>query len=147
MHEAFFEMKQTPFINSISVDGLYLSPMLDEALSRLEFATAKCLFAMVTADVGCGKSTAIRKFASMLPGDKYQVLYLSDSILTSRWFYKGLLGIEAKFYRGDSKRQLHQQLEVIRGVQGETVVTIVDEAHLLDNGLSQSHGAHPCRSE
>ncbi len=71
----------------------------------------------------------------MLPPDKYQVLYLSDSKLTPRWFYKGLLdqlGIESKFYRGDSKRQLHQQLEVIRGVQGKTVVTIIDEAHLLD---------------
>lgn len=135
MYEAFFEMKQTPFINSISVDGLYLSPMLDETLSRLEFAAEKRLFALVTADVGCGKSTAIRKFASMLSSDKYQVLYLSDSKLTPRWFYKGLLdqlGIEAKFYRGDSKRQLHQQLEIIRGVQGKNVVTIVDEAHLLD---------------
>lgn len=135
MYEAFFEMKRAPFVNSVAVDGLYLSPMLDETLSRLEFAAEKRLFALVTADVGCGKSTAIRKLASMLPPDKYQVLYLSDSKLTPRWFYKGLLdqlGIESKFYRGDSKRQLHQQLEVIRGVQGKTVVTIVDEAHLLD---------------
>lgn len=135
MYEVFFEMSQTPFVNCISVDGLYLSPMLDETLSRLEYAAEKRLFALVTADVGCGKSTAIRKLTSMLPSDKYQVLYLSDSKLTPRWFYKGLLdqlGVESKFYRGDSKRQLHQQLEIIRGIQGKHVVTIVDEAHLLD---------------
>ena len=58
--------------------------------------------------------------------------------LTPRWFYKGLLdqlGLEAKFYRGDAKRQLHNQLQVIRGIHGKTVVTIVDEAHLLDREM------------
>lgn len=91
MYEAFFEMKQTAFINSIAVDGLYLSPMLDETFSRLEFAAQKRLFTLVTAYIGYGKSTAIRKCASMLPSDRYQVLYLSDSKLTPRRFYKGLL--------------------------------------------------------
>ena len=134
MYESFFEMKQAPFVNSIPVESLYLSSMLDETLGRLEFAADRKLFAIVTADVGCGKTTAIRKFAASLEPDRYTVLYLSDSKLTPRWFYKGLLdqlGIESKFYRGDAKRQLHQQLEVIRGVYGKTVVTIVDEAHLL----------------
>lgn len=41
------------------------------------------------------------------------------------------LGIESKFYRGDARRQLHQQLEVIQGVYKKKVITIVDEAHLL----------------
>lgn len=135
MYESFFDMKNTPFVNSISVDSLYMSSMLDETLGRLEFAAERKLFAIMTADVGCGKTTAIRKFASSLKPDKYTVLYLSDSELTPRWFYKGLLdqlGIESRFYRGDDKRQLHQQLELIRGVHNKTVVTIVDEAHLLD---------------
>lgn len=134
MYESFFEMKRTPFMNDISCDALYMSSMLDETLGRLEFAANKQLFAIVTADVGCGKTTALRRFTAELDKDQYLVLYLSDSKLTPRWFYKGLLdqlGIESKFYRGDAKRQLHQQLEVIRGVQHKKVVTIVDEAHLL----------------
>lgn len=135
MYEAFFTMKKTPFRNDIQVDALYLSPMLDETLSRLLYAADRQLFAIVTADVGCGKSTAIRKLAALLSHDKYEVLYVSDSKLTPRWFYKGLLdqlGIESKFYRGDARRQLHQQLEIIRGIYKRHVVTIVDEAHLLD---------------
>ncbi|MDY2595818.1 MAG: hypothetical protein SOW34_13235, partial [Oliverpabstia sp.] len=36
------------------------------------------------------------------------------------------------FYRGDSKRQLQQQIEIIRGVQHKKVVCILDEAHLLE---------------
>lgn len=135
MYESFFEMEHTPFVNGIPVDSLYMSTMLDETLGRLEFAAERKLFAIVTADVGCGKTTAIRKFASSLEPDKYTVLYVSDSKLTPRWFYKGLLdqlGVESRFYRGDAKRQLHQQLELIRGIHNKTVVTIVDEAHLLD---------------
>ncbi len=67
MFEAFFEMKQAPFVSSIDTDALYMSPMLDEALSRLNYAAKEQLFAIVTADVGgCGKSTTIRRFASTL---------------------------------------------------------------------------------
>ena len=119
MYEAFFTMQKPPFRNDIQVDALYLSPMLDETLSRLLYAADHQLFAIVTADVGCGKSTAIRKLAALLESEKYEVLYVSDSKLTPRWFYKGLLdqlGIESKFYRGDARRQLHQQLEIIRGI-------------------------------
>ena len=39
--------------------------------------------------------------------------------------------MEQKFYRGDAKLSLHQQLEVIREVKHKKVITIVDEAHLL----------------
>ncbi len=134
MYETYFEMKQTPFKNNIHVDALYLSSSLDETLSRLMYAANNQLFTIVTADVGCGKSTAIRKFASQLALDKYEVLYISDSKLTPRWFYKGLLdqlGIESKFYRGDARRQLHQQLEIIQGIYKKNVITIIDEAHLL----------------
>lgn len=63
------------------------------------------------------------------------MLYLSDSKLTPRWFYKGLLdqlGLESGFYRGDSKRQLQQEIKVIRGVRHQKVVCVLDEAHLLE---------------
>ena len=134
MYEDFFGLNKTPFTNEIPAGELYLSPMLEETLGRLTYVAKNHLLCVVTADVGCGKTTAIRRFSEMLNQDDYVLFYLSDSKLTPRWFYKGLLdqlGIESKFYRGDAKRQLHQQLEVIR-LQGKRVVTVVDEAHLLD---------------
>lgn len=84
MYEAFFEMKETPFVSNIPTESLDLSSMLDETLSRLEYAASRQLFAVVTADVGCGKSTATRKLADTLPPDDYELLYLSDSKLTPR---------------------------------------------------------------
>jgi len=135
MYESFFEMKHTPFESGLPVDALYISEKHKEILGRLCYAADGNRFAVVTAGVGVGKSTLIRKFARELRPEKYTVLYLSDSQLTPRWFYKGLLdqlGIEAKFYRGDAKRQLQRHLKLIREVHHRNVAVIVDEAHLLD---------------
>ena len=135
MYEAFFEMEHTPFARDVPADQLYASPYVADAIGRLTYAADNQLFAVVTSDAGCGKSTLIRKFAGMLPKDEYIFLYISDSKLTPRWLYKGLLdqlGIESRFYRGDAKRQLQKEVEIIRGVQKKKVVIILDEAHLLE---------------
>ena len=135
MYEQFFEMEHTPFSRDVPADQLYESPYVADALGRLSYAADNQLFAVVTSDAGCGKSTLVRKFAGSLPKDEYIFLYISDSKLTPRWLYKGLLdqlGIESRFYRGDAKRQLQKEVEIIRGVQKKKVVIILDEAHLLE---------------
>lgn len=135
MYESYYGMNNTPFGRDIPPGELYESHAMSEALGRLGYAADRQLFAVVTADAGCGKSTLIRKFAASLPREDYILLYLSDSKLTPRWFYKGLLdqlGLESKFYRGDAKRQLQKEIEIIRGVHGQKVVCVLDEAHLLE---------------
>ncbi len=135
MYEAFYEMTQTPFVRDVPVRCLYEPPAVSEALGRLAYVADRQLFSVVTADAGCGKSTLIRKFSESLPKEEYILLYLADSKLTPRCFYKGLLdqlGIEAKFYRGEAKRQLQREVEIIRGVQNKKVVCVLDEAHLLE---------------
>ena len=112
MYEEFFELMHTPFTRDIPADRLYSSRQIEDALGRLTYVADRQLFAVVTAEPGCGKSTLIRMFESRLPKDKYMLLYLSDSKLTPRWLYAGLLdqmGLEARFYRGDSKRQLQKE--------------------------------------
>ena len=101
MYEAFFGMEHTPFTRDVPPDKLYESKNIADILGRLTYVADKQLFAVLTADAGCGKSTLIRKFWNSLSNEEYILLYLSDSKLTPRWFYKGLLdqmGIEAKFY-------------------------------------------------
>lgn len=135
MYEQFYTMQRTPFSRNVPPESLYESHAMTEALGRLAYAADRKLFAVVTADAGCGKSTLIRKFAASLPKEEYILLYLSDSKLTPRCFYKELLdqlGVEAKFYRNEAKRQLQKEIEIIRGVHGQHVVCVLDEAHLLD---------------
>jgi type II secretory pathway predicted ATPase ExeA len=135
MFESHFAMSHTPFTNRIPANNLYLSKCHNEILGRLVYAATDNRFAVLTAPVGAGKSTLCRKFVSALDPERHTVLYLSDSKLTPRWFYKGLLeqlGVESKFYRGDARRQLHKALGEITDNYKRTVTVIVDEAHLLE---------------
>ena len=138
MYESFFEMSKTPFTRNVPPEALYETQAMSDTLGRLMYVADKKLFAVVTSDPGCGKSTLLRKFDAMLPKDEYILLYLSDSKLTPKWFYKGLLeqlGMESGFYRGDAKRQLLKAIEIIQGVQKKRVVCVLDEAHLLDKEM------------
>lgn len=135
MYRAFFEMKHIPFVRNVPAGSLYESPYISEALGRLHYGADNKMFIVVTGDSGCGKSTLIRKFVDSLPKEDYVVLYLSDSKLTPRWFYCGLLtqlGLEPRFYRGDAKRQLQKEIEILQGVHNKKVICILDEAHLLE---------------
>lgn len=138
MFEKFYGMKNTPFSRNVPTNHLYDSSNMQEVLGRLKYAAERQLFAVLTGDCGTGKTTTIRKFTNGLDRSRFMVLYLSDSKLTPRHFYKGLLeqlGTEAKFYRGDAKRQLHREIELMRGIHGIQPVVIVDEAHLLDREM------------
>ncbi|MFA4885377.1 MAG: AAA family ATPase [Desulfotomaculaceae bacterium] len=106
-----------------------LSPLLAQGLDA---AQARQIKANVC------QQTGLRCFKDSLDSAKFMVMYLADSKLTPRHFYKGLLeqlGYESKFYRGDAKRQLHREIELMRGIHHLQPVVIVDEAHLLDKEM------------
>lgn len=138
MYEAFYECTKTPFSREIPTEELYPSGMLLETLSRLKYAASNQLFAVLTGDCGTGKTTTVRKLRDSLDESKFILLYLTDSQLTPRHFYNGLLsqlGREGAFYRGDARRKLHNEIELIRGLQKLNLVVVVDEAHLLDKEM------------
>lgn len=138
MFETFYGFTHVPFSRDIPSGQLYTSVMMEEIIGRLRYAADRQWFAVITGDCGTGKTTAIRRFEDTLDSAAFKVLYLADSKLTPRHFYKGLLeqlGCEAKFYRGDAKRQLHREVQLLRGIHNLQPVVIVDEAHLLDREM------------
>jgi len=135
MFENFFGMKYTPFTRNVPPERLYESASTANILGRLGYVADRQLFAVLTSDAGCGKSTIIRKFADSLSRDEYILLYLSDSKLTPSWLYKGMLrqlGLEPKFYRSEAKDQLQNEIRRIRENDKKKIVCVLDEAHLLD---------------
>jgi type II secretory pathway predicted ATPase ExeA len=136
--EDFYGFTQTPFSRTIPTDKLYRGNDSDELIERLKYAAKRQLFAVMTGDSGTGKTTTLRRFHDELPNASYRILYLSDSKMTPRAFYKGILeqlGFESRHYRGEAKRQLHKEIEIMKGVHGLLPVVIVDEAHLLDREM------------
>ena len=138
MYEGFFGMEHTPFARDIPVDRLYTSPRIEDALGRLAYAADRQMFAAVTANPGCGKSTLVRMLDGRPGREKYMLLYLSDSKLTQRWLYAGLLGqpgLEPKFFSGDSKRLLQKEIAAACTEPKKKVICVLDEAHLLGKDM------------
>jgi len=134
MFEQYFNLTKIPFTRDIPENELLNTVEIEELCGRLEYVARNRLFAVVTGDVGSGKTTAIRKLVSNLDNNRYKAMYISDSALTPRNFYWEVLnqlGCEAKFYRSDAKRQLTRELTNLIEIHKKIPVIIVDEAHLL----------------
>ena len=135
MFEKHFGFANTPFTRSMPSGKLYRNEDFTELASRLAHTARNQLFCVVIGDSGAGKTTLLRSFRDELSRSQYRTLYIADSKLTPRAFYKSLLeqlGFQAKGFVSDAKRQLHREIAIMKGVDGVRLVTIVDEAHLLN---------------
>ena len=138
MIETFYGFTKTPFTKEVTEEAFFENEQIEEILARLHYAASKQWFTLLTGDCGTGKSTLVRKLSSTLSTSDFQVLYLSDSQLKPYHFYHGLLeqlGVTGRYYRGDAKRLLHREVEILGGVQGLKPVVIIDEAHLLEREM------------
>ena len=73
MYEAFFGMTGTPFARNIPPEQLYENRSLREILGRLMYVADRKLFAVVTSDPGCGKSTEYSGlFYTIVPARGYR---------------------------------------------------------------------------
>jgi type II secretory pathway predicted ATPase ExeA len=134
MYEKFYDFTNTPFSRTIPTKSLYRGNDSDELIERLIYAADEQLFAVIIGEPGTGKTTTLRRFCDDTRESNYIPMYLSESKLTPRIFYKTLLeqlGFEAKYYASEAKRQLHKEIEIMKGMSGVSPVVIVDEAHLL----------------
>jgi len=136
--EDFYEFTSTPFSRGIPVSALYRDSDRDEHVDRLKYAAKNQLFAVLSGESGIGKTTLLRMFSDEVKKMGYTVIYISDSKLTPRHFYKGVLeqlGFESKYFRGDAKRQLHKEIEIMKAIHDINLVTICDEAHLMSKEM------------
>ena len=129
----FFGFTQTPFSRSIAPTDLFPAHGHQEIQGRLTFALQERLPALITGDVGTGKSTALRAFVHSLDRNLFPVAYLANPHLKVSTLYSQILlalQVEPAYTFNRLLPQLRSTLSDLAR-QGRYLLLIVDEAHRL----------------
>jgi general secretion pathway protein A len=135
MYEAYWGLNEAPFSLTPDPRFLYLSRGHEDALMMLHYAVTRNKgAAMLSGDIGLGKTTISRRLLELLDPVRNRVVLIVNPILTpTQMLQEILLQLDIKC---DSRNrqvlvsELHKRL-LTWYEHGSRVVVIVDEAHLI----------------
>lgn len=135
MYEAFYGLKEKPFSLLPDPSFLFLGHGHAMAYSMLEYGIlSQAGFTLITGDVGCGKTTLIRRLLGQLD-PAVTVGLISNTGRSVRDLLKSILLAFRQEYRGKDTIELNEALEdflIAEYAVGHRCVLIVDEAQNLD---------------
>jgi type II secretory pathway predicted ATPase ExeA len=138
MYLEHWELQKVPFGNvPAGSSSFYRSPQHEEALQRLHYVIEQRKgVAMLTGEVGCGKTTVIRALSDSLNKDTYQFRLISNPALRPTELIKAILlklaGQSTHESKTDMLDRLHRHLYE-NADNGIRTVLAVDEAHVIGN--------------
>jgi general secretion pathway protein A len=133
----FFGCLRLPFDKAVPLRDIFPSTAHQEVQARLAFALSQRYPAMITGDVGSGKSTAVRAFIQSLDPNLHMVAYLPNPNLTVQAFFAQLLTafrVSSTFHPRGLGERLRDTLADL-AQRGSRPLVVVDEAHLLSHRM------------
>ncbi|HOK07083.1 MAG TPA: AAA family ATPase [Syntrophales bacterium] len=135
MYLEYWSLTRYPFENVPDPDFMYYSPEHEEALARLMYAVDRMKgAALLTGEVGSGKTTLSRVFIRHLPEERFDVGLITNPSLTVVDFLREVayqLGLETESV---SKAELLAMINkrLLQNVkEDKNTLLIVDEAQLI----------------
>jgi type II secretory pathway predicted ATPase ExeA len=133
MYERYWGLSEKPFRKTPDPRYLFLNETYEEALERLLFAVDEMDLALLTGDVGSGKTLLTRALVDRL-GEGYEVGMILNPRLSPRQFLRTTaseLGVkQPRFHATDLLDQIHARLLELDD-QGRAALLVIDEAHLI----------------
>jgi type II secretory pathway predicted ATPase ExeA len=133
MYEQYWGLREKPFRKTPDPRYLFLNGTYEEALERLQYAVEEMELALLTGEVGSGKTLLTRALVDRI-GDRYEVGMILNPRLSPRQFLRTAaaeLGIkEPRYHSSDLLDQIHARLLELDEA-GRAALLIVDEAHLI----------------
>jgi general secretion pathway protein A len=134
MYEQFYTLREKPFALTPDPAYLYLAKRHRHALTMLEYALSQASgFALITGEVGCGKTTVVRHFLSRADGH-LNVGFISNAHpgfgALLPWIMESL-GLEAG--QGAPSEQYRRFVAYVKREyeSGHRTVLVIDEAQNL----------------
>ncbi len=136
MYLDYWKLKEPPFDNVPSGRRFYASPQHEEAVMRLSYAALNGKgVAMLTGEVGAGKTTVARAFMDGLPRDRFQSRMIANPAMAPTDLIREILLGLGDSAEGDSKSLLLERMRNIltdRLGRGIRTIVVMDEAHVID---------------
>jgi general secretion pathway protein A len=140
MHEAYWGLTEQPFSLTPDPRFLYLSRSHEDALMMLHYAiTRNKGAAMLSGDIGLGKTTISRKLLELLEPVKNRVVLIVNPLLTPVQMYHEILDQLEVPTMSRNRQTLVQDLYqalVSHYERGQRVVLVIDEAHLIKSAAT-----------
>jgi len=133
MYKAFFGFNEKPFSKTPDPRFLFLSPGHEEALARLEFVLEEREIAVLTGDIGCGKTTLSRALMDRLE-DGYRFCFIVNPRLTALEFLRTtarLLDIQTPAILKDELLEQINSAVFENCQKGICPVIVIDEAQMI----------------
>jgi type II secretory pathway predicted ATPase ExeA len=133
MYKDYFGFKKKPFSKTPDPDFLFLGREHEEALARLEFVLEEHEIAVLTGEIGCGKTTLSRALMDRLGGG-FHFCYIVNPRLSAIEFLRTVARLLEVENPAQSKDVLLDQINsAIYGFyqKGICPVVVVDEAQMI----------------
>jgi len=134
-YRPFFGFAKEPFSADLDLDEILETDDLIGVNQRMEYVTRIGAIALVTGEVGAGKSTALRWAAGKLHPSRYRVLWITATSGSILELYRQLLAEldinTASSSRAVLTRMIRQQIVNLALTKKQQPVLIIDEASLL----------------
>ena len=133
MFSPYFPFTREPFSRELAPFEVFVSEGHEELRVRLTHAIETGSLAVVTGQVGSGKSTALRAVMHALDASRYRYIYLASSHLTPAEFYRSLLyQLNVQPRRGfPENKRLLTQIMLEWHQKGIKPLVMIDEAQEL----------------
>src|SRR5512134_4118670 len=128
MYERYWGLAEKPFRKTPDPRYLFLNDAYEEALERLAFAVEEMDLALLTGEVGSGKTLLTRALVDRI-GERYEVGMLLNPRLSPRQFLRTTaseLGVEQpRFHATDLLEQIHERLLAL-DAEGRAALLVID---------------------
>ena len=134
-YRAFFGLQREPFVADLDIKEILLTPALQGVQDRINYAIRLGAIAVITGEIGSGKSTALRYTMGNLHPSEFTIIYItatSGSILELYRMILSELGVDVSSNsRAVMTGRIKREIVEITQANKNKIVLVIDEASLL----------------
>ena len=134
-YRPFFGLQREPFSADISLKEVLVTPTINAVSDRIQYTIRLGAVALITGEIGSGKSTALRYVIGNLHPAEYRILYVTATSGSILELYRQIINEMGIDVASNSRAVLTSTIkqEIIELSRGKKmkVLLVIDEASLL----------------